>query len=97
MISLPVQNYPVVEDLPHNVRYDVNDLNMPFTWAEHEFMIDLLNQAAAAIEFAAPYGMYDLPIDSEMVQRYTMIENLRERFNSTWSDRFSAISENEIH
>jgi hypothetical protein len=38
--------------------------------------------------------MFDLPIDSEIVQRYTMLENLRERFNTLWSDRFTPVDEN---
>ena len=49
------------------------------------------------MDFASPYSMFDLPIDSDVVQRYSMIENLRERFNTSWSDRFNINSDNEIH
>jgi hypothetical protein len=97
MISLPTPNYSVVEDTTDDSHIDKNDLNVTVTFAEHEFMCDILCQAETMMNFACPYGMFDLPIDSELVQRYTMIENLRERFNTAWSDRFNTESTNEIH
>jgi hypothetical protein len=97
MISLPTANYPVVEDTTDDSHIDQNDLNMTFTYAEHELLREVILHAVEAMDFACPYGMFDLPLDSEVVQRYTMIENLRERFNTAWSDRFVTDSENEIH
>lgn len=92
MISLPVANYPIAEDLDHGSHMDVNDLDVKLTYAEHEMICELLTQATTMIDFASPYGIFDLPIESDIVQRYSMIENLRERFNTAWSDRFATDS-----
>lgn len=90
MISLPVDNYPIAEDLDHGSHMDVNDFDVKLTYAEHEMIRELLTQAINMIDFASPYGIFDLPIESDIVQRYSMIENLRERFNTAWADRFAA-------
>jgi hypothetical protein len=97
MIALSVANYPVVEDTTDDSHIDQNDVDVTLTFAEHELMCEILRQAVDIMDFAIPYGMFDLPLDNELVQRYTMIENLRERFNTAWSDRFAIDSENEIH
>lgn len=90
MISLSVPNYPIVEDTNSDEHIDQNDLNMTFTYAEHELLMEVMMQAVTAMDFACLYGLHDLPMDNEIVQRYTMIENLRERFNTLWSDRFNS-------
>ena len=95
MISLPTPNYPVVEDTNEDSHIVQGDIQVPLTYAEHELINEVLMQASTAFEFALPYGMFDLPIDSEIVQRYTMLENLRERFNTLWSDRFTPVTEND--
>lgn len=97
MISLPVANYPTVEDTTDDSHVDQNDVNVTFTYAEHEMMVEIMCEIANMLDFACPSGMFDLPIDSELVQRYTMIENLRERFNTSWVDRFATNSNDEIH
>jgi hypothetical protein len=97
MISLPNPNYSVVEDTTDDSHIDKNDLNVTVTYAEHELLKEVMLHAVEAMDFACPYGMFDLPLDSEIVQRYTMIENLRERLNTAWSDRFNTESTNEIH
>jgi hypothetical protein len=94
MISLPTPNYPVVEDSNEDSHIVQGDIQVTLTFAEHELMNDVLMQASTAFDFACPYGFHELPIDSEIVQRYTMIENLRERFNTLWSDRFTPVTEN---
>jgi hypothetical protein len=38
-------------------------------------------------------GIWDLPLDNPIIQRYTLIENLKERFNILWADRFEPFSE----
>jgi hypothetical protein len=97
MIALSVPNYPIAEDTTDDSHIDQNDVDVTLTYAEHELMCDILCQAETMMNFACPYGVFDLPIDSELVQRYTMSENLRERFNTAWSDRFNTESNNEIH
>ena len=94
MISLPVVNQPIVVDTNEDAHIDQNDLNVTLTYAEHEMLVDVLLQAVDMMEFACPYGYFDLPMDSELIQRFSTIENLRERFNEAWTDRFN---NNEIH
>lgn len=88
MISLP-NNQSIVEDTNEDSHIDQNDIQVTLTFAEHELITDVLMQAVNALDFACPYGLHDLPMDSEVVQRYTMVENLRERFNTLWTDRFN--------
>lgn len=88
MISLPVDNYPTVEDTNDNAHVDQNDFNLKLTFTEHELIMDVLCRAVDVMEFACDYH-FDKPIDDPFVQRYTLIENLRERINLAWSDRFN--------
>jgi hypothetical protein len=91
MISLPTPNYPVVEDTNEDSHIVQGDIQVLLTFAEHELINEVLMQASTSFDFACPYGMVDLPIDSEIVQRYTMLQNLSERFYILWSDRFTTI------
>jgi hypothetical protein len=86
--------YPIVEDTNEDSHISQGDIQVPLTFGEHELMNEVLLQAVNSFDFACPYGMFYLPIDSEIVQRYTMLENLRERFNTLWSDRFTPVTEN---
>lgn len=92
MISLPT-NQPIVEDTNDDAHIVQGDIQVTLTYAEHEMINDVLMQAVNAFDLACPYGIFDMPMDSELVQRYTMVENLRERFNTLWSDRFETITE----
>ena len=87
-------SYPIVEDTNEDSHIVQGDIQVQLTFAEHELMNEVLMQAVNSFDFACPYGIYELPIDSEIVQRYTMLENLRERFNTLWSDRFTPVTEN---
>jgi hypothetical protein len=87
-------SYPIVEDTNEDSHIVQGDIQVPLTFAEHELINEVLLQAVNSFDFACPYGMFDLPIDSEIVQRYTMLDNLRERFNILWSDRFTPVIEN---
>jgi hypothetical protein len=89
MISLPTMNQPVAEDTNLDNHIDQNDLDVKLTFAEHEMLCDVLLQAVNMMEFACPYGYFDLPMETELIQRFSTIENLRERFNEAWSDRFN--------
>jgi hypothetical protein len=91
MISLPTPNYPVVEDTNEDSHIVQGDIQVLLTYAEHELINEVLMQASTSFDFACPYGMVDLPIDSEIVQRYTMLQNLSERFYILWSDRFTTM------
>lgn len=67
-----------------------NDITITITESQHELLRDVLLHAADAVHLASPYcnGLYDLPIDNSIVQRYTMIENMQEMLNQLWIDRF---------
>lgn len=85
----------VVEDSPSmDTHIDQCDINVALTYGEHEMMCELLCHASSMIDFASPYSLLDLPLDSDIVQRSTMIENLRERFNTAWADRFNVAEQN---
>ena len=67
-----------------------NDITISLTESQHELLNEILCHAGSSVQLVSPYddGMYDLPLDNPIVQRYTMIENLREMFLELWSDRF---------
>lgn len=71
-------------------RMNTDDIDIRLTEAEHELIIDLLVHALDAYQLVAPYdaGVHDLPLDNPIVQRYDMIENLRERLVVLWKDRW---------
>ncbi len=94
MISLPVVNQPIVVDTNEDAHIDQNDLNVTLTFTEHEMVMDILRLSIDVMDFSCPNRYFDLPMDSELIQRFSTIENLRERFNESWSDRFT---NNEIH
>ena len=74
---------------------NTNDITITLTEVEHEMINDVLNHALESIHVVAPYsdGIWDLPLDNTIIQRYTLIANLRERFNVLWADRFETFSE----
>ena len=87
--------YPIVEDTNEDSHISQGDIQVALTFGEHELMVDILRLSIEMMDFSCPYGVFNLPIDSEILQRYTMIENLRERFNTLWSDRFTPVDEND--
>ena len=70
-----------------------NDIRITLTESQHELLNEVLNHAIEAINLASPYGdgMWDLPLDNPIVQRYTMLENMKEMFFELWRDRFADI------
>jgi hypothetical protein len=70
-----------------------NDITITLTESQHELLNEVLNHAIEAINLASPYGdgMWDLPLDNPIVQRYTMLENMKEMFFELWRDRFADI------
>ena len=93
MISLPNMNYDIAIDTDDDSHYQQGDIVVSLTLAEHELMNDIIMNAVNAADFAIPYCLADLPLGNEIVQRYTMLENLRERFNILWADRFQTVSD----
>jgi hypothetical protein len=89
MISLPT-NQPIVEDSNVDDFIDKGDIQVTFTYAEHEMICDLLNAAMDVMYFSTAGGLHDLPLDNEIVQRYNTVDNLRGRFQALWGDRFDS-------
>ena len=69
---------------------NTNDITITLTESQHELLNDVLLHAVEAYQVVAPYnsGMYDLPMDNEIIQRYTMLENLREMMIKLMEDRW---------
>lgn len=66
-----------------------NDITITITESQHELLIDVLNHAQDAMDLSLPFdGLYDLPLENSIVQKYTMMENLKEMLHELWIDRF---------
>lgn len=80
-----------IKNTMETVPYDQQDLIVNFTEAEHELLINVLSMAIGnfdeLIDFCA---LHELPMDNPIVQKITMMENLKERLNFMWSERFNA-------
>jgi len=67
------------------------NITVTLTESQHELINEILHHAMDSFQLVAPYddGLYDLPMDNPIIQRHTMIENLREMFYELWADRFA--------
>lgn len=67
-----------------------NNITITLTEAQHELILDVLLHAIECYHLVCPYdmGLHELPLDSEIIQRYTMMDNLREMFLELQRDRF---------
>jgi hypothetical protein len=54
---------------------------------EHDLLNSILNHAIDGMDLAIPC-IYDLPEDSEIRQRYDMLEHMKNHSYSLWSQRF---------
>jgi hypothetical protein len=66
---------------------DQQPITMEFTYEEHDFLNSILCHAADGMYLAIPC-IYDLPKDSEIRQRYEMLEEMRNRSYDLWKTRF---------
>ena len=71
--------------------YDQNSVAIEFTVEEHELLKDIIIHATDGMNIAVPY-VYDLPKDSEVRQRYEMIESMSERVCKLWKNRFENVN-----
>jgi len=69
---------------------NMSDITITLSESQHELLNDILLHALESYQLVSPYndGMWDLPIYNPIVQRYTMVENLREMLNEMWKERF---------
>jgi hypothetical protein len=60
---------------------------MEFDADEHDLLNSILVHALDGMDFAIPC-IYDLPEDSEILQRYQMLDKMRQRSYDLWAIRF---------
>lgn len=72
-----------------DVGYDQKPVTMKFTVEEHELLNSILVHAIDGMNLAIPC-IYDFPEDSEIRQRYEMLEQMKNRSYSLWSTRFGS-------
>jgi hypothetical protein len=67
------------------------NITVTLTESQHELINEILHHAMDSFQLVAPYddGLHDIPMDNPIIQRYTMIGNLRELFYELWADRFA--------
>ena len=68
--------------------YDMTPVTMEFTADEHDLLNSILCHAIDGMDLAIPC-IYDLPEDSEILQRYQMLDRMRNRSYDLWSQRFN--------
>ena len=68
--------------------YDMTPVTMEFTADEHDLLNSILVHALDGMDLAIPC-IYDLPEDSEILQRYQMLDRMRNRSYDLWSQRFN--------
>jgi hypothetical protein len=67
--------------------YDQTPITMEFNVDEHDLLNSILCHALDGMDLAIPC-IYDLPEDSEIRQRYEMLEHIKNHSYSLWSQRF---------
>ena len=70
--------------------YDTTPITMEFTADEHDLLNSVLNHALDGMDLAIPC-IYDLPEDSEIRQRYDMLEHMKNNSYKLWSQRFNQL------
>jgi len=69
-----------------------NDITVTLTEVEHELISDVLNHSLDSVHLVTELGgIWDIPLDNPIIQRYTLMENLKERFDVLWADRFESV------
>ena len=66
---------------------DQTPVTMEFSFEEHDLLNDILCHAFDGMYIACP-NFYELPEDSEIRQRYEMLEHMKNHSYSLWAQRF---------
>ena len=61
---------------------------LEFSYEEHDLLNSILCHALDGMHLAIPC-IYDLPEDSESLQRYEMLERMKNHSYSLWETRFN--------
>ena len=69
-----------------------DSVTIEFDCEEHDLLVDVIVHAMDSFDFAMYGNVYDLPLDSEIRQRYFMLTELKDRCTSLWSNRFDSQS-----
>ena len=68
--------------------YDTTPITLEFDVEEHDLLNSILVHALDGMDLAIPC-IYDLPEDSEILQRYEMLDRIKNRSYQLWSQRFN--------
>ena len=71
--------------------YDTTPITMEFDADEHDLLNSILVHALDGMDLAIPC-IYDLPEDSEILERYQMLDSMRNRSYDLWANRFQTTS-----
>jgi hypothetical protein len=71
--------------------YDTTPVTMEFTADEHDLLNSILVHALDGMDLAIPC-IYDLGEDSEILQRYQMLDRIKNRSYDLWANRFQTTS-----
>ena len=66
---------------------DRTPVSMEFSFEEHDLFNSILTHALDGMDLAIPC-IYDLAENSESLQRYEMLEHMRNHSYSLWANRF---------
>ena len=66
---------------------DQQPITIEFTFEEHDLLNSILNHAIDGMDLAI-LCIYDFDEDSEIRQRYEMLEQMRHKSNQLWKTRF---------
>jgi hypothetical protein len=79
--------FSTVFEMEETSHYDESPITMEFTVEEHDLLNSILCHAIDGMDLAIPC-IYDLPEDSEIRQRYDMLEHMKNNSYKLWSQRF---------
>ena len=68
--------------------YDQTPVTLEFTIEEHDLLNSIFCHAMDAMDMSIPC-IYDLASDSEIRQRYEMLDNMKDRSYDLWTNRFT--------
>lgn len=71
--------------------HDQKPVMLQFSYEEHDLLNSILVHALDGMDLAIPC-IYDLPEDSEILQRYQMLDSMRNRSYDLWANRFQTTS-----
>ena len=67
---------------------DQKSVTMEFTFEEHDLLKQILIHSIDSFDIAMNGFIYELPKDSEIRQRYEMLEHMSSKICDLWKNRF---------